>query len=121
MTNSGTPMELLFLLVLAIIVAGFVTVFGTILFVFAKGLAQWQHNNTLHVQAVPARVVGKRTDTSGMSDGPVSTWYHATFELPSGERREFTVGGREYGLLAEGDNGTLTFQGTRYHGFERTA
>ena len=27
--------------------------------------------------------------------------------------------GTEYGLLAEGDRGKLTFQGTRYLGFER--
>ena len=27
--------------------------------------------------------------------------------------------GDEYGLLVEGDQGLLTFQGTRYLGFER--
>jgi hypothetical protein len=27
--------------------------------------------------------------------------------------------GREHGQLAEGDNGILSFQGTRYYGFER--
>ena len=27
---------------------------------------------------------------------------------------EFSVSGREYGLLVEGDTGRLTFQGTRY-------
>ena len=29
------------------------------------------------------------------------------------------LGGREYGLLAEGDKGKLHFQGTRYLGFDR--
>jgi hypothetical protein len=47
------------------------------------------------------------------------TAYFATFELESGERLEFVLSGRAYGLLAEGDSGTLTYQGTRYHGFER--
>ena len=32
---------------------------------------------------------------------------------------EFHISGKEYGILAEGDIGKLTFQGTRYHSFER--
>jgi hypothetical protein len=32
---------------------------------------------------------------------------------------ELRVDGEEYGLLVEGDQGLLTFQGTRYLGFER--
>ena len=32
---------------------------------------------------------------------------------------ELAVTGEEYGLLAEGDEGSLSFQGTRYKGFER--
>ena len=32
---------------------------------------------------------------------------------------EFQVSGIEYGMLAEGDTGELTFQGTRYLAFER--
>ena len=40
--------------------------------------------------------------------------------MENGERKEFHVSGKEYGLLAEGDSGKLTFQGTRYKGFERT-
>ena len=35
-------------------------------------------------------------------------------------RSEFHVSGKEYGMLAEGDIGTLTFQGTRYIDFTRT-
>ena len=48
-----------------------------------------------------------------------STWYYATFEAESGDRMAFAVSGREYGLLAEGDKGRLTFQGTRFLGFEQ--
>ena len=33
---------------------------------------------------------------------------------------ELSLSGREYGLLAQGDVGRLTFQGSRYHRFERT-
>lgn len=32
---------------------------------------------------------------------------------------ELGVSGSEYGMLAEGDSGKLTFQGTRYLSFER--
>ena len=33
---------------------------------------------------------------------------------------ELQVDDAEYGMLAEGDTGRLSFQGTRYLGFERT-
>ena len=39
--------------------------------------------------------------------------------LLSGDRMELKMMGREYGLLAEGDTEMLSFQGTRYLGFER--
>ena len=48
-----------------------------------------------------------------------STWYYATFQVESGDRMEFSVTGIEYGMLAEGDTGKLSFQGTRYLSFER--
>lgn len=48
-----------------------------------------------------------------------STTYYVTFQVASGDRMELRVDGREYGQLAEGDFGELTFQGTRYLGFER--
>ena len=48
-----------------------------------------------------------------------STSYYATFQVESGDRMEFLINGREYGLLVEGDRGRLSFQGTRYLGFER--
>ena len=39
--------------------------------------------------------------------------------MESGDRMELSVTGREYGMLSEGDAGRLSFQGTRYLGFER--
>lgn len=48
-----------------------------------------------------------------------STTYYATFEVESGDRLEFQVSNTEYGMLVENDEGRLTFQGTRYLGFER--
>ena len=46
------------------------------------------------------------------------TNYYLTFEW-NGQRREFHVKNHEYGLLTEGDKGTLIFQGTRVLSFER--
>ena len=49
-----------------------------------------------------------------------STSYYATFEVSSGDRLEFEVRDKVFGMLVENDTGKLTFQGTRYLGFERT-
>ena len=48
-----------------------------------------------------------------------STTYYVTFQVASGDRMELCVGGPEYGMLVEGDFGDLSFQGTRYLGFQR--
>lgn len=48
-----------------------------------------------------------------------STTYYVTFQFESGDRTEFSINGSQYGILAEGDTGMLTFQGTRYLEFER--
>ena len=48
-----------------------------------------------------------------------STTYYVTFEFESTDRLELQVTGTEYGLLYEGDQGILTFQGTIYLGFDR--
>ena len=102
----------------------FVLIFGIIIFSFIKGIGQWSKNNKEPVLSVIARVVTKRSSVSTHHHGnnnhiSSSTTYYTTFEVESGDRMEFTVSGREYGNLVEGDVGKLTFQGTRYHGFER--
>ena len=48
-----------------------------------------------------------------------STTYFITFEFESEDRLEFRVSDKEFGMLAEGDKGTLTFQGTRHIDFIR--
>ena len=113
----------LFTIVPTFIGVVFVIVIVGILFGIGKGLAQWADNNSKPVLSEPARLVAKREETSGSvntnSGGSVSTWYYATFEVASSERLEFSIRGGEYGMLAEGDEGTLTYQGTRYKGFQR--
>lgn len=105
----------------------FVLAFGFILFVICKSIMQWNKNNHSPRLTVDATVVTKRTqvtthhhDTAG-GGGHVmhDTAYFVAFQVESGDRMEFRVNGREYGMLAEGDAGKLTFQGTRYLEFER--
>ncbi len=93
-----------------------------------KGIGTWHKNNNSPRLTVAATVVAKRqnTDVHHHHTGDnvamhtsTSTTYYATFQFDSGDRLELHIPGREYGMLAEGDAGELTFQGTRYLGFER--
>lgn len=102
----------------------FLVIFGAIIFVIVKGVSQWNKNNNSPRLSVEAKVVSRRANTTCQSGdehsaGHTTTWYYATFQVESGDRMEFSVSGSEYGMLAEGDRGKLTFQGTRYLGFER--
>lgn len=109
------------------IFAGFVLVLGMFLYAAVRGIRQWSKNNASPRLSVPATVRVKRTNTThsmhtagnGAHHTSTSTYYYATFEFESGDRQEFSVTGSEYGMLAEGDRGTLSFQGTRYLGFTR--
>ena len=104
----------------------FIIVFAFLIFNIVKGIKEWSYNNKQPVLSVAAGVVAKRSHTSGSANSHgghvhhhTSTSYYVTFEVESGDRMEFRVSGKEYGLLAENDIGKLTFQGTRYHEFER--
>ena len=102
----------------------FVLFLALIIIQIVRLLLQWQRNNASPVLSVAAQVVAKRTEVVYHNNGQngvsqSSTRYYATFQVESGDRLELTLSGKEYGLLAEGDMGKLTFQGTRYLGFER--
>ncbi|MEB2302537.1 DUF2500 domain-containing protein [Lysinibacillus xylanilyticus] len=98
----------------------FFIVFGIIAFSIIKGVLQWSKNNNEPLLTVPAKVVTKRSNTSGGSgNSSAHTSYYVTFEVQSGDRLELKMNGRDYGQLADGDFGLLSFQGTRYHAFER--
>ena len=108
----GGGFEILFTLM-------FLLVFGMILFTVIRGIGQWNKNNNSPRLTVPATVVSKRGDVSHHHHSSATTYY-VTFQVESGDRMELHVSGSEYGMLAEGDAGHLTFQGTRYLGFERS-
>lgn len=105
----------------------FVLVIGIFIVTMIKGISQWNKNNNSLRLTVPATVVAKRTNVSRHHHGgadhhhhtTTSTTYYVTFQVESGDRMELHVAGHEYGLLIEGDKGKLSFQGTRYLGFER--
>lgn len=115
----------------------FSIVFVLVIVVFAvtivKGLRTWNKNNHSPRLTVAATVVSKRTQVSHHNHANAgdmtgahgfhttsSTSYYVTFEVESGDRMEFSVVGTEYGMLAEGDMGRLSFQGTRYISFDRS-
>lgn len=105
----------------------FVLVFGIIIVAMVRGIGEWNKNNHSPKLSVTAKVVSRRTAVShhhhhqgnGMYHTHTATSYYATFQVESGDRIEFLVSGTEYGMLAEGDSGELTFQGTRYLNFRR--
>ena len=98
---------------------------GIFVVIIVRGIGQWNKNNNSPRLTVPATVVSKRADVSHHHragehhHSHTSTSYYVTFEVESGDRMELHMSGTEYGLLVEGDKGNLSFQGTRYLGFER--
>ena len=116
--------DLMFSIFPFLFITVFVIVIGTFVVMAVRGVGAWSKNNASPRLTVSAQVVTKRTQVSHHhhqeSMSHTSTSYYATFQVESGDRMEFSVSGAEYGMLAEGDQGSLTFQGTRYLGFERS-
>lgn len=99
----------------------FILVFGIFVVTIIRSIGEWNKNNNSPRLTVPASVVSKRMNVSHHHDHHThhSTSYYVTFQVDSGDRMELHMTGQEYGMLVEGDKGDLTFQGTRYLGFER--
>ncbi len=110
-------MTALFIITMIMIVLGSIFVFGTIIFTFVRIAKNNKINDALPKVTVSAKAVSKRAHVFGRRHA--STCYYVTFELDGGERTELSVFGSVYGMIAEGDEGMLTFQGTRFLGFER--
>ena len=119
----GMPFSIMQVIMLLV----FVLVLGSIIVTLIRGVGEWNKNNQSPKLSVPAKVASRRTAVShhhhhqgnGMYHTHTATSYYATFQVESGDRIEFLVSGTEYGMLAEGDSGELTFQGTRYLNFQR--
>ncbi|MCQ2484944.1 MAG: DUF2500 domain-containing protein [Clostridia bacterium] len=119
-----------FMNVLFVIV--FILASTVIIFAIVKGITIWNKNNNSPKLTVPAKIVAKRQNTAHShhhNAGDItgahgyyttsSTTYYVTFQFESGDRTELHVPSSEYGFFVEGDEGKLTFQGTRYLSFER--
>ena len=98
----------------------FCSVFIILGYSIITSITTWNKNNHSPRLNVSARVVAKRTEVShhqhpnnGDMSGShgysttSSTSYYVTFEVDSGDRIEFSMSGSEYGMLIEGDAGTL--------------
>ena len=92
---------------------------------------QWHKNNRAPKVVVGAAVAAKRIQKmrradrhprTGMRRVRCANLYYARFSLAGGDSVELCLrsGRREYDRLRVGDAGKLTFQGTRYLGFEKS-
>ncbi|MCL2022798.1 MAG: DUF2500 domain-containing protein [Oscillospiraceae bacterium] len=107
----------------------FILAASRIIWVWIKSAKENMSNRASPVLTVDAKVVTKRTSVTGINsvhgDGvhhhhaDINTTYYATFQVVSGDRMELRLNGRQYGQLAQGDFGKLTFQGTKYLDFQR--
>ena len=87
-----------------------------------ESIKQEHKNNQSPRLTVFATVVAKRDHVSVHHHDHhrhTNTRYFVTFQVNSGDRMELQLSGSEYGMLIEGDQGQLTFQGTRFLSFER--
>ncbi|WP_027093879.1 DUF2500 domain-containing protein [Cohnella thermotolerans] len=95
---------------------------ATLVYAIVSGIVRWSRNNASPLLTETSKVVAKRTEMSGGSeDSSARTYYYyyVTFEFAEGDRVELQVAGHQFGLIAEGDVGRLTYQGTRFKGFDR--
>lgn len=91
-------------------------VFGTIVATMVRNGKQNRKNDNSPRLTSEATVVTKRTKVWGDHSHTV---YYATFQFESGDRLELEIPHNRFGYLVEGDRGKLSFQGTRFLGFER--
>ncbi len=109
----------LFFIVYGIVV---IIVLGMFVKVIGGGIVEWVSNNAAELIEIRATVLARRTEVGhSHSNGHTHryTRYYVTFGLESGERIELQLKGSQFGVILEGDEGTLSYQGTRFLGFER--
>ena len=99
----------------------FIVIWFALFFYFiVKGISQFIKNENSPILTVPATIVDMRRKTHHhhKHGHHHSHSYHVTFEINNGERIELRVLWMDYREQSVGDIGTLTYQGTRYKGFE---
>jgi len=106
----------------------FVLIFGVMIYALVQAILRKQKNDASPRLTVLARVVSRRQEvthhTQNRGDGILhtssTTRYFVTFQVESGDRMELELDGSDFGMLAEGDEGRLSFQGTRFLDFQRS-
>ncbi len=91
-------------------------VLGMFIYVFFKIISTNVKNSNSPRLTVSAKVLDKRMRVRGDHS---RTTYFITFEVESGDRLELQVYDKDYGLIIEGDQGNLSFQGTKFLDFQR--
>ena len=84
----------------------FFLVFGLIVFIMVKSVKQSQSYKKQPRVTAYAKIVEKRSYVRSSF-----TYYYTTFEFKTGDRIELRVPAERVGLLVEGDEGDVTFQG----------
>lgn len=107
----------------------FIIVAIIVVFIIFTVIKQWHKNNRSPKIVINSTVLEKRkqrvSHSSAGATGPDVAFYGAeywiTFQLEGGDSVEFWLKENEdeYNRLKIGDCGKLTFQGTRYLGFEK--
>lgn len=105
----------------------FLFVFSMFVLAGLKAITEWNKNNNSPKLTVDATVIKKRNqvsnsdylDHNGMVHTTSSITYYVTFQVERGDQIKMRLSRNEYIMLAEGDYGKLTFQGTRYISFEK--
>lgn len=105
------------------IFAGFMIllVVGGFMYVIIKAISIGIANNRAALLTKRCKVVDKRTEVwGGSGESSANTNYFITFEFDDLSRIELQVRPDQFGLIVAGDQGEVTYQGTRFKGFART-
>jgi hypothetical protein len=97
----------------------FAIVMAAFLYNVMNGIRRRSFNNNQPLESESAVVKSRRTNVVRGSNDTTRTDYFVTFELENGDRMEFEVKPEAFGQLVEDEQGKLSYQGTRYLGFER--
>ncbi|GMK39577.1 membrane protein [Paenibacillus sp. CCS19] len=98
----------------------FIIVVGAFGYVIIKGLSGWASNNAAQIMTKRCKVTDKRTEVwGGSGESSANTSYYITFEFEDHSRIELPIRDNQFGLISVGDQGNLTYQGTRFKAFNR--
>ena len=87
---------------------------GMFFSVFFKAHAENEKNSGMPVEKKHAKIVTKRYVMDSPKLGSL-----ILFEFDDGSRKEISVNAQAASIIAENDTGIVTYQGTKFIGFER--